>query len=489
MKTAIKRLNLLVVAAFLAVASVILIPKTPTATALSACPTDPLSSYSPYSGNYNDSNAVNVGVKFNVNGAPHVTGVKFYKSLDNTGTHVAHLREAGGTVDLASATFTSETSFGWQTVYFDTPVPVKPGWDTQYVVWVSMPNGHYAVDGVDAGGTLHFNQPTSSVAFGDRYRDAVYIRSGESGLYSYTSDHTVMPTNAVTNNYWVSPIIDDSIAPGNVTGLTATDDQAGPLVEWTGSATDQNAATSTAPIVRTDFIRTEGSNSVTVGSQYGNLPFWSGALGEQHDVTASPGKNYTYTVKTYDGCGNASTGATANVTTASQSLSNIFSADPSSVDTYNSKVVVGMHWQTSTAGKVWGAKIYRAPGTMQTTEQATTDYRVTLWDNNGAVLAYTYLPRGIQQTGWIDVRFSEPVDVEANHDYVIGYFSPNGKISYTDHTHTSAATNGTLSARADSLSTPNGVYSQEPTVGYSTFPTYRSLNSTWYGVDVNFYIP
>ena len=45
------------------------------AKAISSCPTDPLSALTPYNTNYDDPSAVNVGVKFDVHGAPYVDGV------------------------------------------------------------------------------------------------------------------------------------------------------------------------------------------------------------------------------------------------------------------------------------------------------------------------------------------------------------------------------------------------------------------------------
>jgi len=86
-----------------------------------------------------DSSPLELGVKFRplVNG--QVTGVKFYKGSGNTGTHVGTLWSAGGS-NLASVTFSGETSSGWQQATFSTPVSVTAG--TTYVVSYSAPNGH-----------------------------------------------------------------------------------------------------------------------------------------------------------------------------------------------------------------------------------------------------------------------------------------------------------------------------------------------------------
>ena len=72
-----------------------------------------------------------------VNG--YVTGVRFYKGgTANGGTHVGRLWSASGTL-LASATFSNESTYGWQTVTFATPVPVTAG--TTYVASYYAPQG------------------------------------------------------------------------------------------------------------------------------------------------------------------------------------------------------------------------------------------------------------------------------------------------------------------------------------------------------------
>ena len=472
-------------------AAVGLIAKAPV-TALSSCPTDPLSSLTPYNTDYSDSNAVNVGVLFKTNGSPFLHGVKFYKGVDNTGTHVAHLRVYGSNTDLASATFSGESSSGWQTVSFSSDVQVTGGTSNTYLVWVSMPNGHYAVDSGGTGGTNHF----SNHGYGDQYHDVVYVPQGNSGIYSYSSSDATAPSTTTTANYWVSPIIGDTTAPSDVTSLSATDNQAGPQLSWSTASADSNTAGSANPNNLT-VTRSDGVTTDTIGQIYSRNDAWTFWLRNQYnsivqyDTSALPGKTYTYTVTSTDFCGNTSSGATASVSTASQSLSHIFSSNPSSLDSgQTSAVSVGMHWQSSVAGKVWGVRIYRDASAMPSLSDqnyiggGAADIVGYLWDNDGTELAESWLPYGNDQSGWIDLRFSTPVDVSANHDYVVSYTSPTGKESYTTHVFNSAVTNGSLTARADSSGTPNGVYSTG-----ALFPSTRAANSTWYGTDVDFYVP
>ena len=81
------------------------------------------------------------GVKFRSDTAGFITGLRFYKTAGNTGTHVGRLWSAGG-AQLARATFVGESATGWQEINFDSPVSIEAG--TTYVASYYAPNGHYA---------------------------------------------------------------------------------------------------------------------------------------------------------------------------------------------------------------------------------------------------------------------------------------------------------------------------------------------------------
>src|SRR3984893_1830192 len=71
----------------------------------------------------NDSQAVELGVKFTSDVSGYITGILFYKSSQNSGTHTGTLWTSSGT-RLATATFIGETSSGWQQVNFSSPVAI-----------------------------------------------------------------------------------------------------------------------------------------------------------------------------------------------------------------------------------------------------------------------------------------------------------------------------------------------------------------------------
>ena len=147
-----------------------------------------------------DPNAVELGVKFRSAIDGYITGIRFYKGPNNTGTHVGNLWTGGGTL-LATATFVGETASGWQQVEFDQPVAIKA--DTLYVASYHAPNGGYASNqdyfassGVD-NAPLHFYSSAEGVGNG------VY-RYGSGGFPDQTWN---------ASNYWVDVIFRDSAEP------------------------------------------------------------------------------------------------------------------------------------------------------------------------------------------------------------------------------------------------------------------------------------
>ncbi len=84
-----------------------------------------------------------VGVKFTSSVAGEVTGIRFYKQTWMGGyLHVGHLWSSTGTL-LATATFTNETSYGWQQINLSTPVAIKA--NTVYIVSFSTGGGYFGL--------------------------------------------------------------------------------------------------------------------------------------------------------------------------------------------------------------------------------------------------------------------------------------------------------------------------------------------------------
>ena len=64
-----------------------------------------------------DPDPVELGLKFRSDMDGYISGIRFYKGPDNTGTHVGNLWTSTGIL-MATATFSNETASGWQEVDF-----------------------------------------------------------------------------------------------------------------------------------------------------------------------------------------------------------------------------------------------------------------------------------------------------------------------------------------------------------------------------------
>jgi hypothetical protein len=69
-----------------------------------------------------------------------ISGVRFAKPVENTGSHVGRLWRADGAL-LAEVDFTNETAEGWQEATFGQPVAVAT--NTTYIASYYTPTGNY----------------------------------------------------------------------------------------------------------------------------------------------------------------------------------------------------------------------------------------------------------------------------------------------------------------------------------------------------------
>jgi hypothetical protein len=93
--------------------------------------------------NQSDGSNVNyeLGMKFSSGVAGQITGVRFWKSSNETGTHTGHIWSSSGRL-LAAVTFTNETGSGWQQQAFATPLTLSAS--TVYVVSVNTGKTYYS---------------------------------------------------------------------------------------------------------------------------------------------------------------------------------------------------------------------------------------------------------------------------------------------------------------------------------------------------------
>jgi lysophospholipase L1-like esterase len=154
-----------------------------------------------------DPNAVELGFKFRSDVAGFVQGVRFYKGAGNGGTHKGSLWSKAGAL-LATATFTSETSSGWQEVLFSSPVAISA--NTTYVASYFAPQGHYQAT------TNYFANAGADAPPLHALKNGV---DGGNGVYKYTASSSFPNLTFSSTNYWVDVLFSSGAAPAQLSSL------------------------------------------------------------------------------------------------------------------------------------------------------------------------------------------------------------------------------------------------------------------------------
>lgn len=411
-----------------------------------------------------DTDAVELGVKFQATADGYITGLRFYKGAGNTGTHVARLWTAAGSV-IGTATFTSETTTGWQQVNFNPPVFVAA--NTTYVASYYAPNGGYAFDAgyFNAGGVS--NGPLRLLGNGE----------GGNGVFRYGAGGGFPNQSYNGSNYWVDVVYANSLGDVGAPQLIARTPAAGATGVASGatvSATFNEAVVSAAL-----SFTLQSSSGATVPATWN---YDANTLTATLTPSAPLASATTYTVQlsgVQDAAGNTLANQSWSFTTGgivmNASLWNSAQTpDIASVDDTDA-VELGVKFAADRDGYITGIRFYRGP--------ANTGTQVGhLWSSNGTLLATaTFAPGG--NDGWQQVNFDIPVAITANTTYVASYFAPSGGYSVTPSYFASGAmVSGALRALGDSESGGNGVFRYGSTSG---FPT-NSFNAGNYWVDVVF---
>ena len=82
-----------------------------------------------------------LGARVSTDSDGWVTSVRFFKYVEDTSVHTAHIWAQNGTL-LGEQAFTNETAEGWQTLTLDTPVLIAAG--SQFTVSVYSTDYYFA---------------------------------------------------------------------------------------------------------------------------------------------------------------------------------------------------------------------------------------------------------------------------------------------------------------------------------------------------------
>jgi hypothetical protein len=484
-------------------------------------------------------------VKFTSEVSGSVTGVRFYKSAANSGTHVGSLWTAGGT-RLAEVTFSDETAGGWQTATFAEPVTIAAG--TTYVAAYHAPRGHYSSTSSAFTPNGFANPPLQALA----------SATSPNGVYAYGPSTTFPTSTFNAGNYWVDVLFAAQPAPGTVTDVTATAGRGSASVSWTAPTTggkptsyevtpyigsqaqEARTITGSPPATTTTATGLTPGTAYTFRVRAANLsgsgpqsaasnsvtPLAATPPGTPTEVSARPDTRsavVSWKAPADDG-GSAITGyevtplregvaqtpvqveagqTATRVTGLTNDTSHTFrvaarnasgtgtpSGESSAVSPRHSLLEFGTppvpDGDDSSAVEL-GVK-FRADVSGSVTgvrfyksAANTGTHTGSLWSANGTRLAQATF-RDETDSGWQNATFATPVPITAGTTYVASYHAPRGRYSVTSRAFSDGPlVNAPLSAVANGVSA-NGVYAYGAT---SSFPS-SSFNATNYWVDVLF---
>ncbi|WP_018612191.1 DUF4082 domain-containing protein [Segetibacter koreensis] len=484
----------------------------------------------PQNPNDNDGQSIEVGVKFRASQSGNITGIRFYKGSANTGTHTGNLWSSTGT-KLASATFSNETSSGWQEVRFATPVAITA--NTTYIASYFSTSGGYAStdnyfassnvtsgsltalqSGIDGGNGVYklgaSGFPSSSFNSSSYWVDVLFKPAGNytfnltsitgangcnntGTLSTATVTQSQLQPTCTTTTYYRDADSDGYGNPSNsttastppagyVTNNTDCDDSNGNVhpgaTEVCSNGIDDNCNGSVDEGCSTttyyqDFDKdTYGNPSVTQTGTTQPTGYVARA-GDCNDNNAAINPGAT------EICGNGidencnGNGDDTCPTTEQSVWGN--TGSPQNQNDYDGQTIeVGVKFRSSQAGSITGIRFYKGTNNTGT-------HTGTLWTSGGTKLASATFTNETA-TGWQQVHFSTPVSISANTTYVASYFSNSGRYASTEGFFAkSGVTNGPLTALQAGVSGANGVYK----LGATGFPS-SSYNSSNYWVDVLF---
>ena len=253
-----------------------------------------------------DTAQVNLGVRFTSSSAGTITGIKYYKGANDTGTHTGSLWSSTGTL-LATATFTNETASGWQTVTFSNPVAITAG--TTYVASYHS-NGHYTYTG-NYFTTARVNGPLTAPA-------------SNNGVYTYGTGNLFPTSTFGATNYWVDVLFSPASGGANQAPVAAND---------SGFSVTQNSSITIAASTLLANDTDPDGDALTITGVSNGVNGTASFNAQTNTVTFTPNSGYTgpasFTYAISDGRGGtASASASLTVNAPSASIVSLFSSNP-----------------------------------------------------------------------------------------------------------------------------------------------------------------
>jgi hypothetical protein len=421
-----------------------------------------------------DTDAVELGVKFRSSSEGFITGIRFYKASNSTGTHVGNLWTSDGT-RLATVTFTNETASGWQNQVLAAPVPITA--NTTYIVSYHTNVGHYSTDDGYFSTSGYDNWPLRALRDGEDGPNGLYLYGA--GGFPNLSWHSC--------NYWVDVVFEDNLGSDTtaptVTSVSPTNGEAGVSMGKQVTATFSEAMSSASISGSTVELRASSGDLVAATVSYNSVTM------TEVLVPTSPLMNLaTYTARVKGGSsGVKDIAGNALAADYTWSFTTAAAGNPESLSIWGDSVVpsvsaaddtsaveLGVKFRSYSDGYIKGIRFYKASTNTGT-------HVGSLWTSGGTRLA-TATFANETDSGWQYQSLASPVPITANTTYTVSYHTNVGRYSFDDGYFALAGyDSGTLRALGEGEDGSNGVYRY----GSSGFPN-LSWQSRNYWVDVAF---
>lgn len=368
---------------------------------------------------------VTLGVRFSSVSAGEVTGIRFYKSAGNTGTHNGALYSSTGQ-QLATVAFTNESASGWQTAMFSQPVPMSA--NTDYIVSYKSLTGTYSA---------------TANGFGSGMSVGPLRAASDAGAYTYSGDFA---SSRSTASYLVDVVVTVPNAPFTVGGQSPQPNAGSvPLNSVVSAVLSEAAVTSSVSMAMKISNGAAVAGSSTYDPSTRKVTFTPGAA-------LAAGTAYTATVTATAVSGQPMSGGgtwsfttvqapgTPGVCPCSLFADTVTPTTPDADD--GVPLSLGVRFASNTAGQATGVRFYKSVGNTGTHTGA-------IYTTAGQLLG-TVTFSNETSTGWQTASFSQPVTMEADTEYVVAYKSTTGKYSYTANGFGQGITSGPLRTAPDS---------------------------------------
>jgi hypothetical protein len=427
-----------------------------------------------------DDNAVELGLKFRSDVDGLITGVRFFKGgAANGGPHVGRLWTSAGTL-LGAVTFSNETESGWQQAFFLTPIQITAG--TVYVVSYFAPLGNYAVSRNQFGSEVD-NLPLHALSNTGSGGNGVFFYDPQGGFPNNSANGLNYFVDVIfSNNGVVAPqVLSVNPAPGAAgvsTGVAPTASFSEPLDPATVTTDNvQMFDTGNFPVPVTVSYE-PSSFTVTLTPQAPLLPsqaytvfLRSGPAGIT-DSTGDPlAAAHTWSFSTAD---SMSPVTTFSIFAPASTPTNETDPDAQARE-------LGLKFRSNIDGFITGVRFYKGDATNGGPHVG------RLWTSAGTLLGSVTFTNETDN-GWQEAIFPTPIPIDADTDYVVSYFCPQGHYSNDNNFFDppEGVDSGPLHAlsngEADGDPFGNGVFLISPKGG---FPVFSNLASN-YWVDVIF---